>query len=187
MLAVQNLSLWLLAPLLALVLLVAHDLGRRVRRLLLRRKATGGAADDQDVGGQYLTAALGLLSLLIAFAFGASLERYNVRRDLVGQETLAVDAYYQNLLRLKEPERTRLAGNLIRYLDAREAYSAVRDEPQLPRAVEASETAGTQLWLGVASVSRQSKSPEVEAALEGAGELLRAAGLAAMRCRPGSR
>lgn len=176
MLAVQNISIWLLAPLLALTLMAAHELGRLVRWFFRHRQPANGALNDGSVGQVYLQSALGLLSLLIAFAFGAALERYNVHRDLVGKEALAIEAHYQDVLRVKEPGRTQLAGSLIHYLDAREAYSAIHDETQLVRAVGASEAAGTQLWLRVASVARQGSGPEVESAVESAAEMLRAAG-----------
>ena len=176
MLIIQNLSIWFLAPLLALVLLGAHEFGSVVRRRFRRRKGADASRDDHDVGGVYLPAALGLLSLLIAFAFSAALERYNVRRDLVGQEALAIGSYYQQLLRLPEPGRTRLASGLVRYLDTREAYSTVRDEGQLTRAAEVSEAAGTQLWLGAVAVELEGGGPDIEAALERAGEMFKIAG-----------
>ena len=98
MVAVQNLPLLLLAPLVTAILMAAHELGRGVR-WTVQRQEFAGTLDHQEVGQPYLQSSLGLLSLLIAFAFGAALERYNVRRDLVGREALAVEAYYQGVLR----------------------------------------------------------------------------------------
>lgn len=175
MVAVQNLPLLLLAPLVTAILMAAHELGRGVR-WTVQRQEFAGTLDHQEVGQPYLQSSLGLLSLLIAFAFGAALERYNVRRDLVGREALAVEAYYQGVLRLPEPGRAWLADNLIQYLDARVVYSAIDDDAQLARAVEASEATGTRLWVGVVSVARHGGGPEVESAVERATEMLNAAG-----------
>lgn len=169
----QNLSVWMIAPLLAVVLMAAHVLGAQVRQFLLRRKVPG-ALDAEEDFREYLRAALSLMSLLIAFAFGASLERYNLRRNLVQREALAISAYYRDLLELREPQRTQLTGGLVHYLKAREAYSGV-SERELARAALASEAAGQQLWLGVASVAREGGAPEGRTALSGAEEVLQAA------------
>lgn len=175
MVVVQNLSILLLAPLVTAILLAAHELGRGAR-WAIQRRAFAARLGDGRVGQPYLQSSLGLLSLLIAFAFGAALERYNVRRDLVSREALLVEAYYQNLLRLPEPGRARLADNLIQYLDARIDYSAIDDDAQLARAVGASEATGIRLWVGVASVAHNGGGPEVEAVVERATDMLSAAG-----------
>lgn len=172
---ILNLPIWVVAPLLAVVLLAAHEFGAQARRLVLHRRRAGNPLDGQQVGREYLAGAVTLLSLLIGFTFGASVERYNMRRNLVEQEVAAISRYYRDLLALEEPRRTRLAGGLIHYLDTREAYAVVPSDREFAKATAKSEAVGRRLWLDVVSAVREDSSPNARAALTQADEMLQIA------------
>jgi hypothetical protein len=172
---ILSLPLWVIAPLLAILLGLAHELGVRIRRLVLRRERARTPSAGARDGGEYLRAALMLLSLLIGFTFGASVERYNMRRNLVEQEAAAIGRYYRNLLTVEEPGRTQLTDGLLQYLGTREAYAQVPDDRAFARATVISEAAGRRLWLDTVSVFRKEAAANARPTLDEADEMLQAA------------
>ena len=75
--------LWLVGLLILGLLISSVELGYRGRRWLRWRERERPIADGQD---HLLSAALGLLALLLGFTFSLALSRHEARRDLVLQE-----------------------------------------------------------------------------------------------------
>ncbi|NEX93870.1 hypothetical protein [Caulobacter sp. 17J65-9] len=174
---IEQLSLWLLAPLLALMLMAAHEVGVQLRRFNLRRaKAKGVETQDEGFSG-YAGAIMGLMALLIGFTFGMAMDRFNTRRTLVTEEALDIGAHYRRLLTMPEPQRTWLASALIQYLDTREAWSETSGRQQVA-AEQAAEVTAQRLWLdSIAALSGKNAPPDAGAVLGTTETMLRAAGM----------
>ncbi len=107
---------------LVLVLVVAMPLmakaGRALRRW--RRPQNEGFTDEQ--AGQFASAALALLGLLIAFTFAMASERFETRRELVVAESNAISTAYLRSRLFDEPARSRLGAAYADYVRARPAF-----------------------------------------------------------------
>jgi hypothetical protein len=121
-------SLGLLAFAVFVSLLVARELGG-ILRIGLGRGNASEASDE----GFILSAALGLLALLIAFTFGLALNRYETRRELVVAEANAIGTAFMRVQVLDPTERERMSRLLTRYAQTRLAYGLAqyREKPGL--------------------------------------------------------
>jgi hypothetical protein len=112
--------------------------------VLLRRRAPVPAGDDQ---GYVLSAALGLLALLIGFTFSLALSRYELRRDLVVQEANAIGTTYLRAQLAPEPYRAQIETLMRRYVDARLALAdAGEDAGGIARAEAEAGALQQDLW-----------------------------------------
>lgn len=107
--------LWLLAVLLFAALLAFFWTGLRMRR---QRRRDGGSDE-----GYILSAALGLLALLIAFTFGLALNRHEERRQAVVAEANAIGTAWLRTDLLPLPEQAQARTLLRRYVDIRLALA----------------------------------------------------------------
>jgi hypothetical protein len=83
---------------------------------LLNRRPAGGEGGQE---GFVISAALGLLALLIGFTFSMAIERFDARRLLVLEEANAIGTTYLRVQLLPEPHRARMSDLLVRYTDNR--------------------------------------------------------------------
>lgn len=84
-------------------MLGARELGAFARRVADRRHESGPTSEsDANV---LLSVALGLLSLLLGFAFSLALSRYDDRRELVTSEASAIATAAQRIGLLDAPAR----------------------------------------------------------------------------------
>jgi hypothetical protein len=141
----------------ALVLLgLGVEAGYRAHRWLGRNRdgaaASGGQADH------LLTAALGLLALLLGFTFSLALNRYEGRRDLVVQEANAIGTVALRAQLLAEPTCGTMADLLRQYVDARLAWSELDDST-----ASLTQTTALQarLWALTGTAIRTDPSPVV--------------------------
>ena len=83
--------------------------------------------DGRQINGQefLLSAAVGLLALLMGFTFSLSLSRYEARRALVVQEANAIGTAWVGAQLVDEPYRGELSGLLKQYTDARVVWSDI--------------------------------------------------------------
>ena len=126
-----------------LVLLVVLTLASRIGILL--RARTGNTSNED--GGYILSAALGLLALLIGFTFSLALSRYEMRRDLVLKEANAIGTTYLRAQLAPEPFRSELRTLIRRYLDARLALAdAGEDAGAIARAEVQADQLQQRLW-----------------------------------------
>ncbi len=101
-----------------IVLLIGVEVGYRGYRWLWPRE------DERSHSPDFLlSAALGLLSLLLGFTFSLSLARYDARRALVGQEANAIGTVWRRSQVLPEPFRDEYRGLLTQYAEARLHWS----------------------------------------------------------------
>jgi hypothetical protein len=86
----------------------------------LMRRLDGGADEGASTGAGYLVGAtLGLMSLLIGFTLALSLDRYEVRRRLVGEEASAIQTAWLRDSLLDQPYRSQLDSLLRAYIRER--------------------------------------------------------------------
>lgn len=113
----QNASLLAAGLILFAAMVGARELGAFGHRVADRRYESSSTIEgDANV---LLSVALGLLSLLIGFAFSLSLSRYDHRRELVADEASALSTAAQRIALLDAPARD----NLMRQL---RVYAVIR-------------------------------------------------------------
>jgi hypothetical protein len=75
-------------------------------------------------------ALLGVLGLLIGFTFSMAVNRFDLRQDLVVQESNALSTFYLRTDLLPEPARTEVRTKLREYADVRVEYARAGTDPE---------------------------------------------------------
>lgn len=120
-------------------------LGTRLR--LRRAQETRATLDD---------ASLALVGLLLAFAFGMSLDRHDRRRDMVIADSNSIGDFYSCAGMLREPMRTKLQDVIREYLELRVTLvRKVADRASLEEAVRRSQQMQVQMTEIVAQAINQ--------------------------------
>ena len=135
--------LWLVGIALFAAMGLAYEGGLRLH-LLLRSRADAPRNESSDESN-ILSGVLGLLALLMAFAFSLSLDRYEERRALVVSEANAIDTLDTRLALLPETDRTALASDLARYARARVVFGRASNPARSARAMVRAEALHDQL------------------------------------------
>jgi hypothetical protein len=106
---------------LGLFLLVAMVLAAAAGRALRRRwlGASDKDADNEAQEGYIVSSVVTLLIFMIGFTFAIVLDRFESRRQLVGEDARAIQQLYLQAQILDEPHRSRLSGLLVHYTDNR--------------------------------------------------------------------
>jgi hypothetical protein len=119
---------WAVAGGLLIVILVLLEVGRRIG--LHRRKVD---PDHASAGlGAIEGAVFGLMGLLIAFTFSGAAERFDHRRQLVGEEANKIEAAYLRVDLLPPATQPQLKQDFREYLDFRLAmYDSMRNNTEL--------------------------------------------------------
>jgi hypothetical protein len=143
-------------PLAALLLLLlalmfaALELGRR----LGGRDRPRHDADSRSQASGLHAGLVGLLALLLGFAFSLSASHFVLNRDFVAQEATALDTAYRRADLASEPERGALRLALRQYVDGRLAYySGAFDAVRLRALDEQSRMLHAQLWQRAAAAA----------------------------------
>lgn len=115
-------------------------------RLGHRHQATAEASLKSHVSALQ-AALLGLLALLLGFAFAMAVSRFDTRKALVLEESNAIGTTYLRARLLPEPQRQELKKLLHAYVDARLAfYDAGTDRARLGAANTAAAQLSERLW-----------------------------------------
>jgi len=132
----------LIAAVMAVLLLVAGEVGYRL----------GDARDDAPDSLRALmsgtgAATLGLLGLLLGFALSMAIARWDIRRDVIVDESNAIGTLSLRAGLLEEPLRVELREALRAYTDARITLGGSRSEPEALRAARLeSEALHARIW-----------------------------------------
>lgn len=159
--------LWLICLVFSVLLLIAHEIGVRLRRHIGRKRE--GATTHEEIGGNYLGSSLGLLALLVGFSFGMAVDRYNSRRSLVSEEANAISTTWRRVQALEEPDRTKLTHSLLPYAEAREAFSQAKTAGQLRAAEVRTDKLQAEFWTSIAGAAN--KDPPARAVLDAANNM----------------
>ena len=148
----NHLPAWLIGVVLALIFPLAIEAGYRLHGLVA--KGEPGRAEETGAG-HIVSAALGLMGLLIAFTFAMAADRYETRRHLVMQEANAISTAWQVQRMVAEPERSQLDALMKPYVRYRLAYVAAgTDEARLEANAADARAVRQQIWAQTASALR---------------------------------
>ncbi|WP_298199937.1 hypothetical protein [Novosphingobium sp.] len=134
-------SLWLIGGLFLALLMGSCLAGRAMR---FRLEPAGDVADQQD--SYLLSAALGLLGLLIAFTFSLAVGRYDDRREAVIREGNALSTLWLRAGLVEGPAGEGLRQAIRGYADVRVALPDAADRPTIEAR---SAAAQARIWDGV--------------------------------------
>jgi hypothetical protein len=151
-----TLALLLLAVLLFFGMLLMLEVGRRLRLRGRAEDADGSSDGSAALGGSVYA----LLGLLLAFTFSGAATRFDVRRELIVEETNAIGTAYLRLDLLPPEARAPLKARFREYVGARvEAYRKLPDltaaKGELARATKLQ----TQIWEEAVAACRKANHP----------------------------
>jgi hypothetical protein len=127
-----------------------QELGRRVGARRLARDP-----DSRLGGGAVDGAVLGLLGLLVAFAFSGAATRFDARRSLVTEEANAIGTAWLRIDVLPAGAQPRMRDLFRRYLDSRlEAYRLVPDLAAVRKELDRSAVLQQEIWTGAVAGSQ---------------------------------
>lgn len=118
---IESASLWLIMLAMFAAMFAAYEGGMRLHHAL--RPFADGKRNDSSDESLSMSAVFGLLALLLAFAFGLALNRYEERRNLVTSEASAISTFASRLELLPAANRDSLRPVLADYARARLAAS----------------------------------------------------------------
>jgi hypothetical protein len=153
--------IWVTALLIAALLVGACELG-----FWLSGRRSGVEKSDQ---AHVLSAILALLGLLVGFTFSFVVGRHETRRNLIVDEANAIGSEYLRAQMLPEPYRTRMAGTLREYADARLALAAAgENSAAVARANALADSLQREMWAMTVEAIPEVQPPAI-ASLEAAG------------------
>lgn len=135
-------ALWIVAVLIAAILLAFELAYRAGRRWHADTHAAG-----REVFVAIKVSILGLLALLLAFAFGMAADRYADRQRLVTDEANALHRVMLHGSLLPEPDRAQFQNTLRQFVDARLAFFDARQNlAGVEEAIDRTEKLHGDLW-----------------------------------------
>ncbi len=159
-----SLPLWLIFLSVAAMFVVGHELGVQLRRRTSRGQA-GEEEANEGIGGNYLTASLTLLALLVGFSFSMAVDRYNTRAHTVRAEANAISTTYRRLDTMRASDREALAPSFMLYLEARKAFASAHTLGQVRAADMRTDAMQIRLWA-TATHTLAASDPSSRATLE---------------------
>ena len=153
----HELPQWIVGLFLFVCLYAALELGYRIgysRRELWKDADTGG-------GRIVLNSTFALLSLMLAFTYGAGLSRFDSSKKALLQEANAIGTVYLRADMIAEPESTELKQALRDYARTRLVRKELRSAEQLETMLRETTQAQTRMWNIVATVQEKSQSDSV--------------------------
>ncbi len=118
---IENAPLWLVLVGMFAAMLAAYEVGLRIHPAV--QAFSDGKRNDSSDESLSMSAVFGLLALLLAFAFGLALNRYEERRNLVTSEAGAISTFASRLSLLPPAGRESVRPMLVDYAGARLAAS----------------------------------------------------------------
>jgi hypothetical protein len=138
-------------------LLIAADIGRRIGK----QQATTLGHDAFEGLGTVDGAAFAMLTLLIAFSFSSAATRFELRRQLIVQETNAIGTAYLRLDLLPEPARSKLRQQFGEYVDARLAvYENANRLAEPVKEMANVARLQNEIWTSAVTAAQTSGSPQ---------------------------
>lgn len=155
----QYIPTYLLAVALIILLIAFYFIGRTVRKKMRHQAASG---DLLNVGNTLL----GLLALLLAFSFGMSNNRYDVRRSLLVDELNAIGTAVQRADVYPDSIRTKLRKEFKNYIETRILYYRLGvDNKLINEYYNQSQAVSSRIWKVAAQHTRSDRETEKVAQL----------------------
>lgn len=137
-------------------MLVLLELGRKIGYARQARDPEGARAGIGAVDG----AVFGLLGLLIAFTFSGAASRFDVRRDLIVQETNAIGTAWLRLDLLPASAQSAIRDSFRQYVDARLAiYRNVADIDTARAELARASLLQKDIWTQVVAAGQLENAP----------------------------
>jgi hypothetical protein len=149
--------IFLLAALFIVGLLIACiEFGRRFRLRRREEKASSGL-------GVIDGAVFGLMALLLGFSFSGAVSRFDIRRELIVQETNAIGTAWLRVDLLPEAAQPQIREDFRAYLDARLAFykNLAHDRTKALDELALSEKLQTKIWAESIAAAKQTGSTAV--------------------------
>jgi hypothetical protein len=143
---------WLIFIIVSAIFFLATEVGFRVGHI--RR-----ASVDESTKSQITTfqgAILGLLGLLLAFTISMALSRFEVRKEMVVEESNAIGTAYLRAQLLPQPEKTEISALFRQYVDVRLEAARTRN---LQDTITKSENLHDRLWLQAVALGKKLPQP----------------------------
>lgn len=149
--------IFLFTALCIVALMVASiEFGRRIRLRRREEKLSSGISVID-------AAVFGLLSLLLGFSFAGAISRFDVRRELIVQETNAIGTAWLRIDLLPEAAQPQIRDDFRAYLDARLAFykQLIPDRAKAMDELALSQKLQQKIWTESVAAARQTSSPAV--------------------------
>jgi hypothetical protein len=153
------------------VLLILSAIGGIwLRRRFSGKDGTGGTGFEGE--GYVVTAASGLLALLLGFTFAMAVDRFDERRMLVIDEANGIYSTYLLAQTFPQPDSGRISSTLLAYLDHRLAVSRKSPIDQKPGALQLDRHLKAQLWRESLEATRNLRDDVASTYLQTAAQTL---------------
>ncbi len=138
------------------LLMACIEFGRRIR---LRRREEKWSSGLGVIDG----AVFGLMALLLGFSFSGAVSRFDARRELIVQETDAIDTAWLRVDLLPEAAQPQIRNDFRAYLDARLGFykNLGLDRAKALDELALSEKLQTKIWTESIAATKQASSPAV--------------------------
>jgi len=138
------------------LLMACIEFGRRIR---LRRREEKWSSGLGVIDG----AVFGLMALLLGFSFSGAVSRFDARRELIVQETDAIDTAWLRADLLPEAAQPQIRNDFRAYLDARLGFykNLGLDRAKALDELALSEKLQTKIWTESIAATKQASSPAV--------------------------
>lgn len=118
--------------------------------------------------GSIVGATLGLLAFFLAFTFGYSANRFDVRKQLVRQDGTALTTAYMRATLLPEPYGSTMQNLLQEYIELREQPTS----GQIAFLLQRSEEIHLELWSQIRELSRNNQGTKVRLMIQSLNDLM---------------
>jgi hypothetical protein len=152
-----GLNEWLIALAFLAILLLAGEGGFRLGRRIASRVEETTKSQITSLQG----ALLALFGLLLAFTFSMAVSRYDLRKQLVVEESTSIGTTYLRAQLLPEPYSTDISKLLRDYVDIRLEFFAVGADPERVAQVSA-ETEKVQDEIWYQAIAAAAVNPQAE-------------------------
>ena len=140
---------WLIVLAFLALMLVANEAGFRLGCRIRPGIEETARAQSTNIQG----AVLALLGLLLAFTFSMAVTRYDLRRQLVVEESTAIGTTYLRAQLLPEPYRTEISRLLRDYVNIRlEFFGAGADQLRVKQVSNETDLIQDELWMQAIAV-----------------------------------
>lgn len=147
----DNIPIWVLFIITTLLFSIASELGFHLGKFMHERLKK----EQNPMVGTILGASLGLLAFFLAFTFSMAGSRYDARKQLVLDETNAINTTYLRAKLLPKPYRKEFQDLLREYVDARAQIQTGKMEI-VKQVIVKSEALHNQLWSKVVTLTENS-------------------------------
>jgi hypothetical protein len=155
----QDMPLWLIVVATIFAVVLSIELGYRLGNNLNKRIEVEKESPVSVISG----AILGLLAFMLAFVFGILYNRFEARKGLVREESLAISKVWLRSDFMSEPDRGKSVKLLKEYLDTRVSSLQSGDKARIILALKESDRIQAELWDMAVVNARKDMNSDVAA------------------------